>query len=70
MTVICNGHSPTDESVRSDFGCNGYVTAVAVGKSLPLYSGVGIFNWHDIWYYLSSSPGSFVHGGLTLNGIH
>jgi hypothetical protein len=31
---------------------NGYVTAVAVGQSQPLYSGVGIFNW----YYLSSPP--------------
>jgi hypothetical protein len=31
---------------------NGHVTAVAVGQSQRLYSGVGIFNW----YYLSSPP--------------
>ena len=45
ITAICNGHYPTDTSVRSD---NGYVTAVAVGQSQRLYSGVGIFNWY--WY--------------------
>jgi hypothetical protein len=40
-----NGH-------KCPFGCNGHVTAVAVGQSQRLYSGVGIFNW----YYLSSPP--------------
>jgi hypothetical protein len=37
---------------KCPFGCNGYVTAVTVGQSQRLYSGVGIFNW----YYLSSPP--------------
>jgi hypothetical protein len=38
---------------RSMYQHNGYVTAVAVGQSRRLYSGVGVFNW----YYLSlSSP--------------
>jgi hypothetical protein len=51
-------------------GCNGYVTAVAVGQSQRLYSGVGIFNW----CYLSSPPQILrfpgVHlesGGLTFH---
>ena len=51
---IYNGHMqrPFPNGHKCPFGCNGYVTAVAVGKSrrLYLYSGVGIFNW----YYLSS----------------
>jgi hypothetical protein len=42
-----NGH-------KRPFGCGGYVTAVAVGQSQPLYSGVGIFNFN--WYYLCSPP--------------
>ena len=42
MTAICNGHSPTDTSVR-------WCGKVAVNR---FYSGVGIFNW----YYLSSPP--------------
>jgi hypothetical protein len=46
---MCNGHSLTE---NCPFGCNGYVTAVAVGQSQRLYSGVGLFNWH----YLSSPP--------------
>ena len=50
---ICNGHSPTEKSVRSGVTIM-YVTAVAVaaGQIQRFYSGVGIFNW----YYLSSPP--------------
>ena len=40
-----NGH-------KRPFECNGYVTAVAVGQSQRLYSGVGMFTR----YYLSSLP--------------
>jgi hypothetical protein len=45
---------PLPNGQKYPFGCNGYVTAVAVavGQSQRLYSGVGIFNW----YYLSSPP--------------
>ena len=53
MTAICDGHSPTDTSARSGVAVMyNTVTAVAVGQSRRLYSGVGIFNW----YYLSSPP--------------
>ena len=44
------------------FGCNGYATAVAVGQSQRLYSGVGMFNW----YYLSSTQGSYRTPGFDL----
>jgi hypothetical protein len=55
ITAICNGHSPTDTSVRSGVQySSGYVTAVAAGQSQRFYSGVGTFNWY--WYYLSSPP--------------
>jgi hypothetical protein len=38
------GHNPTDASVRSGVtAMSMYVTAVAVGQSQRLYSGVGIF---------------------------
>jgi hypothetical protein len=47
---IYNGHFPTETSVRSPFGCNGHVTAVAVGQRQRLYSGVGMFTGN----YLSS----------------
>jgi hypothetical protein len=49
IMVKCNGHSPTDTSARSGVR-NGFVTAVAIGKSQRLYSGVKMF----IWFYLSS----------------
>ena len=52
ITTMCNGHSPTEKSVRPGVTCKGFVTAVAIGQSQRLYSGVGIFNWH----YLSSPP--------------
>jgi hypothetical protein len=48
MTVICNAHSPTDTT----FGCNGHVTAMAVGQRQRLYSGVRMFTGN----YLSSTP--------------
>jgi hypothetical protein len=41
LTVI--SQFPTDASVRSGVTCNGHATAVAVGQSQRLYSGVRIF---------------------------
>jgi hypothetical protein len=48
LTYIFHGNSPTETGVRS--GVNGNVTAVAVGQSQQLYSGVRMFTA----YYLSS----------------
>ena len=54
-----NGH-------KCPFGCNGYITAVDVGQSQPLYSGVGIFNW----CYLSSPGVHLESGGLMYSNGH
>jgi hypothetical protein len=53
---------PFPNGKKCPFGCNGYVTAVAVGQSQRLYSGVGIFNW----YYLSSPPQILCAPGVEL----
>ena len=39
IAVLCNGHFHNGR--RCPFGCNGYVTAVAVGQSQRLYYGSG-----------------------------
>jgi hypothetical protein len=44
---------------KCPFGCNGYVTAVAVGQRKRLYSGVRMFTW----FYLSSINLSGWHKG-------
>jgi hypothetical protein len=58
--LCCNGHSPTDTSVRSGAQIQItiimlYATAVAAGQSQRFYSGGGILNWFN-WHYLSCPP--------------
>jgi hypothetical protein len=60
ITVICNGHSPPGH--KFPFGCNGYVTAMAVGQGQRLYSGVRMFTG----YYLSSTPRALRFPGVYL----
>ena len=77
---IYTGYITYPNGRKCPFGCNGYVTAVAVGQSQRLYlysgSGVGTFNWY---YVLSQFTGtvpprsSGVHlerRGLMLYGVY
>ena len=48
---------------KRPFGCNGYVTAVAVGQRERLYSGFRMFTW----FYLSSKNIEFVVKGPVSN---
>jgi hypothetical protein len=43
---VRNSHSPTVK--KGPFGCDGYVTTVAVGQRQRLYSGVRMFTWFDL----------------------
>jgi hypothetical protein len=40
---------------KCPFGCNGHVTAVAVGQSQPLYSGVRIFTGNYLSFLYRTS---------------
>ena len=59
--ITRNGHSPNGH--KCPFGCNGYVTVVAVGKRQRLYSGVRMFTW----FYLNSINISGFYKGVDLD---
>ena len=46
--VCCAHHAHSTHLRKCPFGCDGNVTAVVVGQSQRLYSGVRMFTWFDL----------------------